>query len=166
MTIQELGSLGEFVAAIATLVTLAYLAIQVRHNTRALRSATVREVADGMTQISQAISTHPELASLIVKASEGLENLSSEERVRYHFLMLMAFRRFETLFVQSILGTIDEKITAGFERSMLSIVASGGGAEWWSTGKSAFNQEFVEFVDRRLAAEAIPQVHPKLGGSV
>ena len=30
MTIQDLGSIGELVAAIATIATLAYLAIQIR----------------------------------------------------------------------------------------------------------------------------------------
>ena len=33
MTIQDLGSIGELVAAIATIATLVYLAIQIRQNT-------------------------------------------------------------------------------------------------------------------------------------
>ena len=35
VTIQDLGSIGEFVAAIATVATLVYLAIQIRSNTAA-----------------------------------------------------------------------------------------------------------------------------------
>jgi hypothetical protein len=77
----------------------------------------------------------------------------------------MAFRRFKALYIQSTLGTIDGELTAGFERSMLSIVASGGGAEWWSTARPAFSDKFVEFVDQRLASEKIPRVHPQLGGT-
>jgi hypothetical protein len=34
MTIAELGAIGEFVGSVAVLITLAYLAIQVRQNTR------------------------------------------------------------------------------------------------------------------------------------
>ena len=33
VTIQDLGSLGELIAAVATIVTLAYLAVQIRSNT-------------------------------------------------------------------------------------------------------------------------------------
>lgn len=33
MTVQELGSIGELIAAVATLATLIYLAIQIRQNT-------------------------------------------------------------------------------------------------------------------------------------
>ncbi len=39
MTIQDLGSIGELVAAIATLATLGYLAVQIRQNTRSMRAA-------------------------------------------------------------------------------------------------------------------------------
>ena len=40
MTVQDLGSLGELIAAVATVTTLVYLAIQLKQNTRELRSQT------------------------------------------------------------------------------------------------------------------------------
>ena len=39
MTIQDLGSIGERLAAVATLATLFYLAVQIRQNTKAVRAA-------------------------------------------------------------------------------------------------------------------------------
>ena len=39
MTIMELGAIGEFVGAIGVVVTLAYLAVQIRQNTRAMEGA-------------------------------------------------------------------------------------------------------------------------------
>jgi hypothetical protein len=36
VTIQDIGSIGELVAALATVATLAYLALQIRQNTTAL----------------------------------------------------------------------------------------------------------------------------------
>ena len=165
MTIQELGSIGEFVAALATIATLIYLAVQVRQNTRALRSSTFQDLSGGMTKVSEAIATHPDLSTLMVKGSDGLTLLTSEERLRLNFLFVMAFRRFEAVFTQRSLGNVEPELTAGFERSLLSIVASGGGAEWWETGKPAFNTQFVEFVDRKLASERLPRVHLNFGGS-
>ena len=43
MTIQQLGSIGEFVAAIATLATLIYLALQIRRNTAVARATGTSE---------------------------------------------------------------------------------------------------------------------------
>ena len=42
MTIQDLGSIGEFIAALATLATLAYIAIQVNHAKRDFRESSQR----------------------------------------------------------------------------------------------------------------------------
>jgi hypothetical protein len=48
MSIQELGSLGELVAAIATVFTLVYLALQIRENTKIVRSEASRSIrSDG-----------------------------------------------------------------------------------------------------------------------
>jgi hypothetical protein len=47
LTIQDLGSIGELVAAIATVATLAYLAIQIRQNTTSVRAAGRLEIASG-----------------------------------------------------------------------------------------------------------------------
>ena len=38
MSFEDLGNLGELVAAIATVATLGYLALQLKQNTKALRS--------------------------------------------------------------------------------------------------------------------------------
>jgi hypothetical protein len=42
LTIQDLGSIGELIAAIATVATLAYLALQIRQNTRAIQGSALR----------------------------------------------------------------------------------------------------------------------------
>jgi hypothetical protein len=55
MSIIELGALGEFVAAIAVLVTLIYLALQVRHGVSAFNTTN-----QFRTQHGRAILVHPE----------------------------------------------------------------------------------------------------------
>ena len=49
MTIQDLGSIGELIAAIATVATLVYLAVQLKQNTRALRSQTFQQSSMDMS---------------------------------------------------------------------------------------------------------------------
>jgi hypothetical protein len=43
---EAIGALGEVLGATGVIVTLGYLAVQIRHNTRALRAASI----DSMTQ--------------------------------------------------------------------------------------------------------------------
>ena len=92
MNFQDLGSIGELIAAIATLFTLGYLAVQLRQNTRALRSQTFQQSSMDMSLTANAISSDGSLAKIIIKAEKGLDILSSDERLRFHFWMLVAVR--------------------------------------------------------------------------
>jgi hypothetical protein len=163
--IQDIGSIGELIAAIATIGTLAYLAFQVRQSTRALRSSTFQNITNDMSVSSEAVTTHPDLSEVLTKAADGLAALSPAEHMRFSFFFLMTLRRLESVFIQREHGFIDAELTGGFERSVLSAIASGGGLEWWETAKPAFSPQFAEYVDRRLASDGFPRIHPNLGGS-
>jgi len=165
LTIQDLGSIGELVAAIATIATLVYLAVQVRQNTRALRSSTFQDIAGAMSSTTEAVATHPEIAVLMVKATGGLVDLTREERVRYSFILLTTFRRLETIYVQQQMGLIELALTEGFERSALSVLAEGGGLEWWQSAKEAFSTAFASHVDSRIASGEFYGIHLGLGAS-
>jgi hypothetical protein len=52
VTIQDLGSIGELIAAIATVATLVYLAIQIRQNTVSNRDASVRSTHDMILRVN------------------------------------------------------------------------------------------------------------------
>ena len=88
MTIQDLGSLGELMAAIATVATLVYLAIQLKQNTRALRSQTFQQSSMDMSLTANAISSDGELGKIVVKASDSLDDLSPEARIRFLFWII------------------------------------------------------------------------------
>jgi hypothetical protein len=85
--------------------------------------------------------------------------------LRYSFFLLMTFRRLESTFVQRQSGFIGPELTEGFERSVISVIAQGGGAEWWDSAKPAFSGQFVDYIDRKLAKEKLPRVHPGIGGT-
>jgi hypothetical protein len=51
MTVQELGSIGEFVAAIATVATLAYLATQIRYTRLAASDTSRQGRAEGVREM-------------------------------------------------------------------------------------------------------------------
>jgi len=142
MTIQDLGNIGQLLAAIATITTLVYLGVQIRQNTRALRSSTFQDIVAAMSSTTEAISTRPELALLIVKASSGFSELTPEERVRYNFILITTFRRLESVYVQRRLGSIEPQLAEGFERPALSLF----------------------FADAAKASSQLRGIHPGFGG--
>lgn len=78
MSIMELGALGEFVGAIAVVVTLGYLAVQIRQNTRAMDESrrlalaqTYQVRADALAEMMTRAATSEQLGPLIVKLVEA-----------------------------------------------------------------------------------------------
>jgi hypothetical protein len=78
MTIAELGSIGEFIGSIVVLITLIYLAIQVRQNTRHVQAQ--------MGHDGWLANTHDEIAKfgdeaaeVLAKADLGLEDFTDKE---------------------------------------------------------------------------------------
>ena len=109
MNIQDLGSIGELIAALATLLTLGYLAIQLKQNTSALKSQTFQQSSMDMSLTANSVSSDGELARIIMKAEKGIASLTPDEKLRFHFWMLVAVRRFEAIYIQALYGSIEKK---------------------------------------------------------
>ena len=89
---QLLGNFGEFVGAIAVVLTLIYLAVQVRHskesmdeNTRALeenrtltRADMERQFVQQWDQVNYQISENRDIASIIRRGIEDVESIYAE----------------------------------------------------------------------------------------
>ncbi len=164
MNIQDLGSIGELIAALATLLTLGYLAIQLKQNTSALKSQTFQQSSMDMSLTANSVSSDGELAKIIIMAENGMASLNPDERLRFHFWMLVAVRRFEAIYIQALYGSIENDRIKGFETSILSLLSNVGN-EWWNLTKSAFSSDFIRYADGNINSGKYKiSVHP--GASV
>jgi len=89
MTIFELGALGEFIGAIAVVITLIYLAIQIRQNTNSMNESrkvilaqTRNEMARGVQEICVSVSQSMQLADVVNRSIRG-EELTPTQAIMY-----------------------------------------------------------------------------------
>ncbi len=90
MTIQDLGSVGELIAAIATVATLIYLAAQIRQNTSTVATSTYESVFNGYNDLNLAVASDPELARILECGLSDPISLDKNEQVRF-VLILSSF---------------------------------------------------------------------------
>ena len=147
-TVQLLGSLGDFVGAILIAVTLIYLSVQVRQNTRALNTQS-RQAALSCSQAELlAAVEHPDITLAMLR---GVNGLSPEENVKVNFWLTSVMRSREFAWLQFRDGIIDEMQWS--QESLIIQAMFGGGVNrlWWeSIGRQLFPAEFVAFVDDLL----------------
>jgi hypothetical protein len=81
MNIMELGALGEFFGSIGVIITLGYLAVQVRGNARAPESQVHANLSTEMERLAVAFSQDDALIEAMMKATRG-EDLTDMQRAK------------------------------------------------------------------------------------
>ena len=83
MTIEDIGSLGELIGAIATVATLFYLAGQIRANTGAVKSAAAQSVHENFATWYRMLASDPELAQVLTDGLRDYSTLSESGKARF-----------------------------------------------------------------------------------
>ncbi len=147
MTIQDLGSIGEFLAAIATLATLVYLAMQIRQNSESVKAAAAQSMLAGVNDALQNAASTPQLARVVILGQIDFDQLSEEERQQFIVWIFSWFRTLELAHHNNLLGHLDSRIWEGHARHLEAVVQSPVVQNWWRLRESVFSLEFREFVN-------------------
>ncbi len=151
MDLTQLANLGEFVGGVAVLVTLLYLTYQLRETNRSTRVATLCAMSEASASLADMLAADPEVSRVFLAGSRDTADLTPDERDRFHFLMLGAARRMESVHIRMDGHGIPTDDRAGYHESGLSLLAMPGSLKWWSRHRSRFNPSFGEWVDTELA---------------
>ena len=162
MNWEAVGATASLLAAVGVIATLIYLSIQIRQNTKAVRSSSIQNLVQSFSTTAQAALENEYIIPLLLKANAGAEALTQEERTRLHFWFIMTFRRFEGVYFQRDLGIVDAEVIDGFERSQMAILASKSAQQWWANSKEIFNSGFVSYIEKLLEKGTPKSLHPVL----
>jgi hypothetical protein len=156
---QLLGNYGEFVGAIAVVVTLVYLALQVRHSKDSLEANTAALTAQTrQAAMETAIAELLQLTAIpdIAIALSGAKPLTTSDHVQLDSFLAASMRGREFSWLQHNAGTIDESQWATDVAVLSVYLDSFLIRQWWKKlGRHYSGPDFVEFVD-----ELITQIVP------
>ena len=148
MDIQELGSLGELIAAIATVATLGYLSVQIRQNTTQSRAYTQRDLLTEIAKDNEKSARNPDLTR---KGLYSYIELTEDEKIEFADLMLTMAVRFEASLRLHRDGLLDERLFQGHRRWVLAWLTTIGGREWWNSVREYYSDDVRQFFDEELA---------------
>jgi hypothetical protein len=154
MTLSDLGNIGEFIGALAVVLSLLYLAVQIRQNTRQIRATTFQGVARGWQDYMYALSSD-DRASTWLKGSVDPAALNEVENLKYFILIRAFFRGYENDYYQYRQGTFDAEPWEGYLNALRNdVLFLPGVRAIWKRDRGNYNREFAAFVDRQL--ESVP----------
>ncbi len=153
MTIQDLGSIGEVVAAIATVVTLAYLALQIRENTRAIRVDALRSYSSAAEGAVVAIASSDSLADIFNRGLSNYDSLNPTELTRFRFITSQLVTSVAQTYLEAELGHLDSCVLDA-QKSSLQFLKSPCGRKWWTLHKASLAPKFQAWVDEIFGFDA------------
>jgi hypothetical protein len=124
MTLQDLGAIGEVIGAVAVVVTLIYLAKQIRQNTRAMDEArrlalaqTYQMRSDALQAMLVQAADSEHIGPIIIKLTEtgypedvnALDVLSEAERRRFRMWQIAQQTHWDNMHYQFQQGYLDRE---------------------------------------------------------
>jgi hypothetical protein len=150
MSIAELGSIGELVGAIATVATLAYLAIQIRGSTRAVRSASAQAVHESFATWYRMLATDGELTDLTTKGLRDYSSLSESERGRFVSVAMAIVLCAQDAFIKWREGSLSPELWSGWEFVVMNLLLTPGGKGFWKERGYLFGAQFREHIENDI----------------
>ena len=153
MTLDQLGSLGEFVGAIGVVISLVYLAAQIRQNTRTVKSSAHQGMVHTLDSLMLTLATSPDLARIWTKAQAGESSLSPEEEIRLWSFINRVFGTWENVFFQRKHGLVDDEMWETWGTGFVRWARTRPYQRFWQEERETFIPEFRKYVDERFALQ-------------
>lgn len=147
MDIAELGAVGELVGGIAVLVTLVYLAIQVRQNTMQNRSQNSSDLRATIMSGFDPIYQHPDV---FFRSARGASDLSDDERELFALMFTRILITYQEGFFKDREGSVGPEWLRSYRGYLRRLLRSPGARAQWDETKELFAPEFRIFVEVAL----------------
>lgn len=152
MTLQDLGNIGEFLGSIGVIVTLIYLAIQIRQNTKAVRASSAAESQYVFANTNEWLLENPEVHLLInrtLSEKSRVPDFSDEEKETIRSFGRMIFQRYEALYFLYREGHLSKDIWKVRSQSARTVIEFPVWKSYWreETQQPYFTSEFVKEIE-------------------
>ena len=109
MTFSEIGALGEFIAAIAVLITLIYLAVQIKQAQLAVRANTYQALNDISVHLYTTAATCETLANAMAASINEEVELTDTQILQCRSFWTVMIRNAENMHFQFRIGLLGEE---------------------------------------------------------
>ena len=149
MTIEDLGNVGDLIAAIATVATLGYLALQIRQNTKSVQGSTAQAIMEHDVAVAGLVAQHP---NIYRRGNASIAELDADERVVYEQIVYVEIAVIWSGFAQYQNGLMGRSELATFDIEWKRNMARPGFRSVWAEERVGFPEDFCHHFDKISAA--------------
>jgi hypothetical protein len=157
VNLEPINALAQLIASIGVIVSLFYLAVQIRQNTRSQRSVVVDSLTRSLINLIGPQGYDPELTRGFVSATEDWHGASEEDRLRAIAVLFITFKLFENAWFQQRQGTLDPEQWEAWDLHIRVYFHRPGVKTWWSLRRAMFVAGFRNYIE---STQPISELRP------
>jgi hypothetical protein len=145
VTLADLANLGELIGGVGVIVSLLYLAVQIRQSSRIATFNAHQAITDSASGLMADIAKDPELFRVWLLAMDSPAEASAEDRARVGFILHQVFSTFENAehFGDA---SVRDRVRTVHDR----FLRTPGVQEWWARQRDGYGEPFRSKIDERL----------------
>ena len=144
---EVVGAFSEFIGAVAVVITLIYLAVQLRQNTTSIQTSAYQSWVATHDQFFASLADE-DLCQIVSNGLLDTRNLTAENNVLFVAWMRRYLYMQQAQFFLYQKGTIDEDLWDCNMRDLAGMFQFPGARQYWEAGaKEHFTDDFVKLVD-------------------
>ena len=135
-------SIAELVAAIAVVLSVIYLAVEIRTATRVISIERSSELYSSFDDLVDLVITDEKLRKTITLAEHDYDSLSDDQRIIHSYYYLRMFNLWERSWGYHASGLMDDEAWSAWEKGWVQIPCDGWIA--WAQWEKGMNKGLVE----------------------
>jgi hypothetical protein len=163
MNLEELAQIGEFLGGLSVLLTMIYLAVQVRGNTRAMRSSSAQQTHDQIVSFYTLMGSDSTVNKILRTGIEDLSALTEDETGQFYALVTASLFMSQNLLYQDKSGSADHDMAHSFLIGVSSNFHQKGFQTYWVSRRYMFTRDTQNWVDEMISNSPPVSGHQMLG---
>jgi uncharacterized membrane protein YeiB len=155
VTLDQIASIAEIVGAVGIIITLIYLAIQIKGSVRASKSAAVTDATEAMKSLYHNLASNQQASNLWYRAMRDPDALSDEDTFQFIMMCQDAFLAFQRCFFLSREGTLEHGIRDAMGTAIVAVKDMPGFNLYWQQRRAFFQPEFIDWVEQMRRREPL-----------
>jgi hypothetical protein len=153
MNWEAIGAVGEIVGAIAVVITLAYLSVQIRQSTRSTSVATLQSIFNTFNSINSALASNVEASTALVHALNDPDGVAPEQEISAFFSLRCYMNCLYQMFELNRLNAVEDEMWHNSLESIAELLRTPGGRIWLET-RSDYPPVLVDHVKHAIGERA------------
>jgi len=155
VTLDQIVSVAEIVGAIGIIITLVYLAMQVKDSVRASKSAAITDATEAIQSFYHEMGSNQQASNLWYRAIRDPDSLSNEDTFQFIMMTHDALLAFQRSFYLVREGTLDQRLRDSIGTAIVAVKDTPGFQFAWKQRKAFFQPEFVDWVEEMRQREQV-----------